>query len=201
MTARSNESRSLYDERASTLVGALGLAAATLAMRVTRMLLAAKSESKLSHREIAERLGVTEGRVSQVLNGDGNVHVATFARFMRALGYTVEIVASPVEPGRGPLNLGSRRRKRSGRDDNAESRNFDVYEQVFLTGEGPMKVPMFVPSDDVLGCAPQGAPKYAGTVNVTKTRNTATVRRMPARVEAWRASHVDPHAAARHQEV
>jgi DNA-binding phage protein len=86
-----DRSKSLYAERASTTQGRLGLAAAAAAASIARILHTAKVASKLSSKEIAENLGVTEGRVSQVLSGDGNIHIATLARFLRAMGYELKI--------------------------------------------------------------------------------------------------------------
>jgi transcriptional regulator with XRE-family HTH domain len=100
MTNQPSPERSLYDEHAATKAGPLSLAAATLAMRVSRLLHGAKSASKMSSKQIAERMDISEGRVSQVLNGDGNVHIATLARFMRAMGYMLEVVAVPLDSGK-----------------------------------------------------------------------------------------------------
>lgn len=47
--------------------------------------------------DLANRLGVSEGRVSQVLQGEEMPKLTTFARYMRALGYRVEVHASPAE--------------------------------------------------------------------------------------------------------
>jgi hypothetical protein len=63
-------------------VGRLSLAAARLALKTLHIMNAAKRRSGLSNKEIAAKLGLSAGRVSQVLNGDGNLHVATIARFL-----------------------------------------------------------------------------------------------------------------------
>lgn len=183
MTGRSDRRRSLYEERASTVAGAIGLAAARLAMQATRLLSAAKRESGLSSKDISSRLGVTEGRVSQVLNGDGNIHVATLARFMRAMGYTIELTAVPAQPDRKPLDIRSRRGRRRG----DQAREYDLYEQRFLTVEGPMKIPMFVPADHILRSAPDGSLAYAGRVQVTASDRTRPVLPKPA---TWQVSEL-----------
>lgn len=64
--------------------------AAELALEVSVMLRHAKeARPDIDQKALAKLLQVSEGRVSQVLNGDGNIHVATFAKYMRALGYKV----------------------------------------------------------------------------------------------------------------
>ncbi|MCX2965610.1 helix-turn-helix domain-containing protein [Gordonia aquimaris] len=88
---------SLYDEVAATDVGAQSLAAADLAGQVMRLLEQAVREAGVDQKTLASRLGVTEGRVSQVLNGDGNLRVAAVGRYLRALGYEVTLSAKPVD--------------------------------------------------------------------------------------------------------
>lgn len=84
---------------AATDEGAQGMAAADLAAQVVRLLDAAIGASPLDQRSLAKKIGVTEGRVSQVLNSDGNLRIAALARYMRALGYELELTAKPVDEG------------------------------------------------------------------------------------------------------
>lgn len=109
---------SLADRRRSTPEGRMGMAAARLAISTARMLNAAFSaRSDIDQKALAGLVGVTEGRVSQVLHGDGNVHVATLARYMSALGYELELVAKPVTTDAPPLKARTpRRSKRPNRD-------------------------------------------------------------------------------------
>jgi DNA-binding XRE family transcriptional regulator len=47
----------------------------------------------LTQREIADRMGVTPGRISQIENGDLDVNeVATLSRYARALGARLRII-------------------------------------------------------------------------------------------------------------
>lgn len=65
--------------------------------------------SGVSRDELAEKLGVTKGRVSQVLNNPGNFRLATAVQFARALGLKVSLVAyDDNDPNnlRGPVNSG-----------------------------------------------------------------------------------------------
>ena len=103
--------RSLADQRRSTTEGRLGMAAAKLALEAARLLsLAFSARKDLDQKKLAEMIGVSEGRISQILNGDGNVHIATLARYMNAMGYEIELLAKPIVPEAKPLRMKSRRR-------------------------------------------------------------------------------------------
>lgn len=179
---------SLYEERAATSQGRLGLAAAAAAAGVSRLLHAAKAASRLTSKEIAAEGAVTEGRVSQVLSGDGNYHVATIARFLRAMGYELKLSAVPVDSGRPPLDLRGRRSRR--KDAEQAEETFEVFVQTFLTHEGPVRVPMVVAADDVLRTTPHGAPTQVARVRVSSGGH---VRRIPtpSRSENWRTGAVE----------
>jgi predicted XRE-type DNA-binding protein len=99
----------LIDEEQATDAGAQGLAAADLAGQVMRLLHQALDVSDLDQKALAEKLGVTQGRVSQVFNGDGNMKIAAVARYLRALGYETRLVATPAIPGIPALPRESRR--------------------------------------------------------------------------------------------
>ena len=102
---------SLVDQRRSTTEGRLGMAAAKLALETARLLsLAFSARKDLDQKNLAEMIGVSEGRVSQVLNGDGNLHIATLAKYMNALGYEIELLAKPIVTEAEPLKVKSRRR-------------------------------------------------------------------------------------------
>jgi transcriptional regulator with XRE-family HTH domain len=104
--------KSLVEKYESTPAGAQGLAAANLAGQVVRLIHAALDASGLEQKDLAEMIGVTEGRVSQVVNSDGNLRIAALARYMRALGYELTISAKPVEPGLPDLPRPARRTTR-----------------------------------------------------------------------------------------
>lgn len=76
----------LYDEFAETSEGARELAAADLALHVGDLLRTAFRRSGLSNHDFAERLGVSDGRASQVLNSDGNLRISTLAKALNSLG-------------------------------------------------------------------------------------------------------------------
>ncbi|SNT63886.1 hypothetical protein SAMN05421812_11614 [Asanoa hainanensis] len=183
-----DRSPSFYEERAATAQGRLGLAAAAAAASVSRLLHAAKVSSGLTSKDIAGELAVTEGRVSQVLSGDGNLHIATVARFVRAMGYELRIGAVPVEGDRPPLDVIGRRPRRK-TTEQAE-KTFEVFLQTFLTHEGPVKVPMVVAADDVLRATPHGTPTQVARVTVSPRGH---VRRVPTppRADGWTTGAVE----------
>ena len=109
-------------EEHATDADAHGLAAADLAGQVMRLLQQALDASELDQKALAEKLGVTQGRVSQVFNGDGNMKIAAVARYLRALGYETHLAASPVIPGLPALPRGSRRPARNPQPAVTESR-------------------------------------------------------------------------------
>jgi len=77
---------SLIEQYEATPEGRLDLAAARASIKVLALLNKAFDRSGLTQEELSEKLGVTAGRVSQVLNGDGNYTVATIAKFLAVMG-------------------------------------------------------------------------------------------------------------------
>jgi len=67
-----------------------------------------KMESEnISQDELAKRLKITKGRVSQVLNHPGNMSLSIFAKYARTLGMKISIIAyedSDPEHKKGPIN-------------------------------------------------------------------------------------------------
>lgn len=58
------------------------------------------NESGVSQRELARRLGVTEGRVSQILSGSQNISLKKLAEVGWALGIRFEVVPSVTDDRR-----------------------------------------------------------------------------------------------------
>lgn len=76
----------------------LDAAAARAAVRAVGLMNEAFSKSSLgARRELADAVGVSEGRISQLLNGDGNVRVSTLARLLKASGFDLELSLAGVE--------------------------------------------------------------------------------------------------------
>lgn len=109
MTVKKRES--LVDKLESSPTGQLEMAAARAAVSAVFLMNRAAEARGITQRELAERVGVTESRVSQVLNGDGNVRLSTLAKFLRALGYRLRLSATPAEHGVPPLPVQPPRRR------------------------------------------------------------------------------------------
>ncbi|MDP1712407.1 MAG: helix-turn-helix transcriptional regulator [Candidatus Nanopelagicaceae bacterium] len=78
---------SLLAEIESDPIAAREMAAARLSMQALSLLSKALAKSGKTQKELSVDLGVTESAVSQVLLGDGNLKIYTFARYLRALGF------------------------------------------------------------------------------------------------------------------
>lgn len=85
------------------------MAGPRLAIQVAELIRVAHQRSGMPHEVIASRLGVSVGRVSQILNGDGNFHVATVARVLKALGCNAELSARDSRGER--IEFATRRRR------------------------------------------------------------------------------------------
>jgi hypothetical protein len=81
------------------------LAAARLALSVRHTLNRAFERSGLDRTGLARRMGLSLSAVCQVLDGDGNIRVATIGRYARALGYQASLRLDPVVSGAPPLDL------------------------------------------------------------------------------------------------
>lgn len=76
----------------------LDAAAARAAVRAVGLMNEAFAKSDLhARRELAEAVGVSDGRISQLLNGDGNVRVSTLARLLKASGFDLELSLAGVD--------------------------------------------------------------------------------------------------------
>jgi hypothetical protein len=131
MTAKRRQS--LVAERESTTEGRVAMAGARAAVQTVTLLNQALETSGRNQSELAALLGVTGGRVSQVVNGDGNLRVSTIARFLRAAGYRLKLTAEPADAGVAPLAQPAPRRPSSRP---AAPRFAAVYTATSVTGEG-----------------------------------------------------------------
>lgn len=84
---------SLYEKYAAMAEGARELAAAELADQVLDLINLAFHRSGKTNQELADALGVTKGRASQILNGDGNLRIASIAKVLDCLGFEAKITA------------------------------------------------------------------------------------------------------------
>ncbi len=101
LTEPASRRRSLIERvEESSPANAQEMAAARLAVDLVGLLQRVMSELEVSQATLARRLGVGQSAVSQVVNSDGNVRVATIGRYFRALGYQPRLFLDPVEHGR-----------------------------------------------------------------------------------------------------
>lgn len=96
MTAIERQKNSLVGREEDDLEAAIELAAARAEVNAARLLRTAFERSPATQKDLARRLELSEGRVSQVLHSDGNVRTTTLARFLRALGYKLQLGATPL---------------------------------------------------------------------------------------------------------
>ncbi|WP_147918114.1 helix-turn-helix domain-containing protein [Ruania zhangjianzhongii] len=97
----SDDRVSMLDELVSTPRGRAELAAAEAALRAQALIEQAFEETALSARDVANALGVTEGRVSQLRHGDGNVRLSTLAKLMSVLDQNLALEAHHTASERG----------------------------------------------------------------------------------------------------
>jgi|SRR5579864_5203675 len=86
MAKPKKEIRPLAEEVTQTAAGRRALEEEILIGDVTDTIAALLEETGLSQRELSERLGVTEGRVSQILSGTGNLRLRSLGAIGWALG-------------------------------------------------------------------------------------------------------------------
>jgi len=55
------------------------------------------SEHKITRADLAQSMGVSPGRVSQILSGDENLTLRTLSSVLTAVGATPELVLHPVD--------------------------------------------------------------------------------------------------------
>jgi len=56
------------------------------------------TEHKISRADLAQSMGVSPGRVSQILSGDENLTLRTLSSVLGALGANIELNLSPAHP-------------------------------------------------------------------------------------------------------
>lgn len=109
----SDREKTIVEQLEENETSAVELAAARATVQTLDLLNSALAESGRRQKDLAAALGVTEGRVSQVIGGDGNIRVTTLARVLRASGYRLNLGAEPVIPGKKSLPQRTRRWRNS----------------------------------------------------------------------------------------
>jgi len=99
MTRKLNHQISLVDEAKADPVEAQELAAATGMVEGSALLTRVFAATGLTQRQLAARIGVSEGRISQVLSGEENLRLSTVARYLHGMGYRLTVSAYDVRTG------------------------------------------------------------------------------------------------------
>ncbi|KJL18828.1 helix-turn-helix protein [Microbacterium azadirachtae] len=148
---------------AQTPEGARELAAAEIMVKASTLMWKAFEQSGLTQRQLADALDVSEGRVSQILHGDGNVRLSTLARYLRATGYLARLEAEPADPSVPPL----RRRQPRRASRRQVTDEHDLYAVPIEHGGGTYLKLTAMPAG-----VPYGAPELASAnhVGTTNTR-------------------------------
>ena len=116
--------------------GAIELSAAKLEAQFDWALdMALQARPDITQQQLAERLGVSPGRVSQVLAGAESPRIVTVARYLRALGYEAEVSLEAAELGVPAIG----RHRRAARQREIESSR--IY--VTLVTDGATTAPRF----------------------------------------------------------
>lgn len=114
--------------------------AAALMDRVSVVLLAAVEESGFTPSEVAERMGVSQSRISQIVGEPSNLRLTTIARFLGAIGFEPQFSAEDRQRGTVIDGFRRNRRPRSGArgiahvfvPSSARSGSSDFRDQTFL---------------------------------------------------------------------
>lgn len=99
-----------FAERYQSHEGRRGVAAAMLCMDVSDLVaetFESAAKSGLRKKDIAEALGVSPGRVSQLLRTDGNITIAALAKLMYSMGFEAEVSARPMDADEDGLDCES----------------------------------------------------------------------------------------------
>jgi len=86
-----------YEELLATPQGRSALAEEHAIAYVTELIARLLEESGMSRSEFARKLDVTPGRVTQLLDGDANMTLATIAKMLNVFGYFFEGMARRID--------------------------------------------------------------------------------------------------------
>jgi len=99
MTSKNDKLSTMVEEAWADPVMALDMAGARGVVDGSALMARVFEATGLTQRELAQRAGVTEGRVSQVLSGEENLRLSTLSRYLHALGYRLTLSATCEEDG------------------------------------------------------------------------------------------------------
>lgn len=172
--------KSMVDVLKGTKEGAMDFAAAALAVESIVFLNNALRASGITQAELAHRLSVTPGRVSQVLNGDGNLRVSTLAKFLSALEYEVHLRTTPLRDDLPTLHVA-----RSGRRARRKQENYTLALDVTGVRDGGVStftqsVELPIPRSDVMeaNVIPARSPEDRRTYRMESSPSTPAPLKM-----------------------
>lgn len=112
-TIETQQIQTLIQQEESTDEGKREMSAARAEVRTGYLLRKALESSRMSQKALAEQLGVSEGRVSQVFKAQDGMKVVTLARYLRAMGYELVMDGLPTNPSLPPLRTKRKPRSQS----------------------------------------------------------------------------------------
>jgi transcriptional regulator with XRE-family HTH domain len=76
-------------------------------VNVANLLATLLEEQKMSQKEFAEKIGVSEGRVTQILGGNANLQLSTIVKALGAFDRSLEVNSRPLfeRPATGCLKI------------------------------------------------------------------------------------------------
>lgn len=110
-------------------------AAADLSLRIVDLLNLGLQSAGISQKELSEMVGVGESRVSQVMRGDGNIHIATFAKYLRAMGYEATLTVSIADAEARPF-VEPQPKKRRSRKKAEQQEHVHIIQQPYMDTAG-----------------------------------------------------------------
>ncbi|WP_162622949.1 helix-turn-helix domain-containing protein [Microbacterium suaedae] len=172
MTSAIEDRATLGELEERTAEGRREMAAARVMVHAAQSLSRAFELSGRTQKDLAHELGVSEGRVSQVLHGDGNVRLSTLARYLRAMGYVVELQVNPADNAVPPLRARRRRRGRRA----SEREQHDVWAAP-VEHDGRFGVKIIATPQGVPPMTPESAPLQRVAQTSTQLEATFAVKR------------------------
>ncbi len=88
---------SMYKEIMSTEEGRREVCAELAILSATELIVELMQKQGLKRKDLAERMGVSKSRVTQILNGDTNMKLSTLAYALAAMGEVLEVSSREID--------------------------------------------------------------------------------------------------------
>jgi transcriptional regulator with XRE-family HTH domain len=89
--------KSAYEKLLETEEGRIALAEEHAIAAVGDLFAILLDKSSMSRKDLAERVGVTPGRITQLLDGDANMTLSTVARLLYGFGHILEVSSRHID--------------------------------------------------------------------------------------------------------